>query len=231
MLTYELKKREGVPLYEELFEEIRRDITAGNLRDGERLPSKRSLAKHLNISVNTVEHAYLKLVEEEYVRSEKGRGFFVDSGTEWPDSPMKMGFHGWNVAAVRKREVRANDEDGAEDSETFSMDFKGNKCSVSLFPSSTWVKLMRSLLSGEDKELFEPIPYNGHLSLRRAIAEHLRRYKGMEVDPEAIIIGAGTEFLYRRLLEMMGPGTMVAFEDPGYKQLTQMCVNAGGLYS
>ena len=49
MLTYELKKGPGVPLYEALYRCNRADILAGNLRPGEKLPSKRALAANLEV--------------------------------------------------------------------------------------------------------------------------------------------------------------------------------------
>ena len=61
MLTYELKKAPGVPLYEALYRCIRSDILSGKLPAGEKLPSKRALAAHLEISVITVETAYSQL--------------------------------------------------------------------------------------------------------------------------------------------------------------------------
>ena len=66
MLTYELKKSPGVPLYEALYRCIRGDILSGALRPGEKLPSKRALAEHLRVSVVTVECAYSQLEAEGY---------------------------------------------------------------------------------------------------------------------------------------------------------------------
>ena len=64
MLTYELKKSPGVPLYEALYRAIRGDILTGNLAAGEKLPSKRALAENLEVSKITVETAYNQLLAE-----------------------------------------------------------------------------------------------------------------------------------------------------------------------
>ena len=58
MLTYQLKKAPGMPLYESLYRLLREDIRTGKLSPGEKLPSKRALAQHLEVSVITVEAAY-----------------------------------------------------------------------------------------------------------------------------------------------------------------------------
>ena len=47
MLTYELKKAPGVPLYEALYRCLRQSILTGELLPGDKLPSKRALAAHL----------------------------------------------------------------------------------------------------------------------------------------------------------------------------------------
>ena len=62
MLTYELKKAPGLPLYESLYRCIRADILSGALAPGDKLPSKRALAEHLEVSKVTVEGAYAQLL-------------------------------------------------------------------------------------------------------------------------------------------------------------------------
>ena len=64
MRTYALENRGRAPLYEYLYRCIRGDILDGTLTAGERLPSKRALARNLEVSVVTVENAYAQLVAE-----------------------------------------------------------------------------------------------------------------------------------------------------------------------
>ena len=79
MLTYELKKAPGVPLYEALYRCIRSDILSGKLAPGEKLPSKRSLAQNLEVSKITVEAAYDQLLSEGFIRSVQKVGYFVEA--------------------------------------------------------------------------------------------------------------------------------------------------------
>ena len=74
MLTYDLTQRGDESLYEYLYLCIRADIENGSIPAGRRLPSKRALAKHLGVSLITVEGAYSQLVAEGYVRAEARRG-------------------------------------------------------------------------------------------------------------------------------------------------------------
>ena len=78
MLTYELKKSPGVPLYEALYRCLRQDIQTGKIPAGTRLPSKRALAENLEVSKITVETAYHQLLAEGYITSREKVGYFVE---------------------------------------------------------------------------------------------------------------------------------------------------------
>ena len=69
MLTYTLGKNEKQSLYEQLYQAIRADILSGKLAAGQRLPSRRALAQHLEVSTVTVKNAYEQLVAEGYLRT------------------------------------------------------------------------------------------------------------------------------------------------------------------
>ena len=69
MLTYELKKAPGLPLYEDLYRKIRQDILDGTLKPGEKLPSKRALAEHLELGKITVEAAYYRRGKNSHVHA------------------------------------------------------------------------------------------------------------------------------------------------------------------
>ncbi|WP_455521806.1 MocR-like pyridoxine biosynthesis transcription factor PdxR [Senegalimassilia anaerobia] len=105
----------------------------------------------------------------------------------------------------------------ARDPEYF-VDLKANRTSVSLFPATVWGRYMREALSLPSDNLLRSITFNGLPELRRAIASYLRRTRGMDVSPDCIIIGAGSEYLYGRLLQMLGPTTTFAMENPGYRK-------------
>ena len=105
----------------------------------------------------------------------------------------------------------------ARDPEYF-VDLKANRTSVSLFPATVWGRYMREALSLPSDNLLRSIPFNGLPELRRAIASYLRRTRGMDASPDCIIIGAGSEYLYGRLLQMLGPTTTFAMENPGYRK-------------
>lgn len=86
---------------------------------------------------------------------------------------------------------------------------------------------MREALSSPTDSLLRTVPYNGLPELRVAIARYLQRSRGMNVSPDCIIIGAGSEYLFGRLLQMFGPASTVATEDPGYKKFAAISESLG----
>jgi len=80
MLTYTLEKQKRESLYEQLYRFIREDILSGRLHSGERLPSKRTLAQHLEVSTITVKNAYEQLQAEGYIHARQRCGYFVSGG-------------------------------------------------------------------------------------------------------------------------------------------------------
>ena len=88
MLTYELKKQPGIPLYEALYRCIREDILSGKVAPGQKLPSKRALAEHLEVSNITVEAAYDQLLAEGYIRAKERVGYFAEA-VERPSQAAK----------------------------------------------------------------------------------------------------------------------------------------------
>lgn len=68
-----------VPIYEQLMEQIKLDIIQSELKEGEALPSVRTLAGELRISALTVKKAYDKLEEEGFVTTVHGKGTYVSA--------------------------------------------------------------------------------------------------------------------------------------------------------
>lgn len=68
-----------VPIYEQLMEQIKSDIIQSELKEGEALPSVRTLAGELRISALTVKKAYDKLEEEGFVMTVHGKGTYVSA--------------------------------------------------------------------------------------------------------------------------------------------------------
>ena len=208
MLTYELKKSPGVPLYEALYRCIRADILSGSLQPDEKLPSKRALAEHLEVSKITVEAAYSQLLSEGYIRSREKVGYFVEA-VEHRAAP---------AVVVR--------DPALPDPVPLRLDLTAN--GTGHFPFSVWMKLQREVMLDYGEQLLLALPNQGILPLRQAIARHLADFRGMTVDPENILIGAGTDFLYNLLIQLLGRDKVYAVEEPGYGKIRKIYA-AGGV--
>ncbi len=208
MLTYDLKKSPGVPLYEALYRCIRQDILSGNLLPGTKLPSKRALAQNLEVSKITVEGAYNQLLAEGYLRSQEKVGYFVEQ-VERHAPAAKM-------AEALPTVLQSPPQ----------VDLTAN--GTGQFPFSVWMKLQREVMLDYGQQLLGPLPNRGIPELRQAIARHLAAFRGMQVDPENILIGAGTDFLYNLLIQLLGRELTYAVEEPGYDKIRKVYA-AGGV--
>ncbi len=74
-----LLQNSGVPIYQQIAEQLKTDILAGKLKEGEYLPSIRGLARELKISVITTMKAYELLEAEGLVTAAQGKGFYVNA--------------------------------------------------------------------------------------------------------------------------------------------------------
>lgn len=205
LLTYSFSETRSEPLYQHLYQCIKNDIVQGTLAADEKLPSKRNFAKNLGVSIITVENAYAQLIAEGFVYSLPKKGFFVADIRK-------------ELAVGRKRDDKKEDRGQAEEKK-YLADFTSNQTCPEQFPFSVWAKLMRTTLKEEREGLMRNAPSAGILPLREAIAGHLRNFRGMEVKPEQIVAGAGTEYLYGLLLQLLGMEKCYGVENPGYHKI------------
>ena len=206
MHTYDLS---GGKLCDTLPAALRADILSGALAPGEKLPSKRRLAEHHGISVNTVQNAYEQLIAEGYIEARERSGYFV---SEMPTLQP--------VQAPGAKHIPANGTEKA--APAYTLDLVANAPEAACFPFSLWSRLTRRVLSEEDSRLLAPLPAAGAPALQSAIARYLREGRGITVDPKQIVIGAGTEYLYQLLIQLLGRARRYGLEDPGHSKIARI---------
>ena len=140
MLTYNFDERENCPLYEFLYRKMKEDILQGNLKANEKLPSKRSLARHLEISVITVENAYAQLLME---------GIFIP-GKSGGTMSVIWCCPIWRSPARRSRRWRQEKQEVE-----YFLDLKNNSVPAENFPFTVWSRLMRKVLADRQVHLLE----------------------------------------------------------------------------
>ena len=214
MLTYSFENIGSDSLYEYLYKCIRDDIVTGNLLAGTKLPSKRTFAKNLGISVITVEGAYEQLRAEGYIYSVAKKGFYV--------SDLKYALSGLDVSGERKKIKSVKTKRAERMTQGYLADFSSNQTDSDIFPFTIWTKTIREVLSDSRIELMTNSPCGGIRELREAIAVYLKDFRGMDVKPEQIIVGAGTEYLYGLLIQLLGNRRVYAVENPGYLKIAKV---------
>ena len=76
-MTIIIKNSSGMPIYEQIREQIKEEILKDGINEGEMLPSIRQLAADLKVSVITTTRAYTELEQEGYIYNVQGKGCFV----------------------------------------------------------------------------------------------------------------------------------------------------------
>ncbi len=184
------------PVYLQLYQQIRNDILAGDYPYNTKLPSKRNLAEDVGVSTVTVEHAYELLCDEGYIEARERSGFVVifrESDGFAVSTPLPTQHPSHHTA-----------QDQPD------------------FPLSVFSKTMRKVLSDHGELLLEKSPNCGCDVLRTAIRHYLARSRGIQVDTEQIVIGAGSEYLYGLIVELLGRNRVYAVESPSYKKIEQV---------
>lgn len=211
-----------LPLYRQVYEELRRAILSGRLAPGQKLPSTRYLAQSLSISRATVTQGYEQLLSEGYLETATGSGTFVcrrlpddlldaapiESTPQVAGSAISLSAYGVSLterSLFRLREPEAQ------------ISFSYGRPAFDKLPLDLW----RKLLSRYCHANYDVLDYTnnsmGYQPLREAIAAYLSRSRAVKCSAEQIIIIGGSQQgldLITRLL--IDRGDWVAVEEPGY---------------
>ena len=201
-LTINLKNNE-VPYYEQIYDYIKSQIQAGKIKYKEKLPSTRKLAAYLCLSRSTINMAYEQLLSEGYIESRPNKGYFVCNVEDL-----------FRLDIQNKSFYELKEEIGAK----YKYDFSLSRIDLENFPYDKWRKISKNLLSDDRKELFQTGSSMGEFSLRETICNYLYRARGVNCNPDQIIIGAGNEYLLILLGQIIGKGKCIAMENPTYTQ-------------
>lgn len=196
-MKYKIEKTAGVPAYLQLYRQLRSDIVQQIYPFHSKLPSKRLLAEETGLSTITVEHAYGLLCEEGYIEARQRSGYFV---------------------IFRRDDGFASQAEG----ERQRAPLPHHPTEAVAFPFSVLAKTMRSVISNRGEAIWDRGPNAGCLELREALRSYLARSRGIRADREQIIVGSGSEYLYGRIVELLGRGRAYAIESPSYQKIEQV---------
>ena len=201
-------------------------ILDGRLRSGERLPPTRELARRLDVSRNTVAVAYERLAAEGVLSGRIGAGTYVSAepvrSADARHAPAGTGVQPrpvWKLLPAAATPTRPS---------TAAYDFRVGSPDARLFPFTTWRRLIaRELRPGRLKWETYGDP-GGHAGLRDAIARHVGVSRTVRADADDVIVTQGAQQAFDLIGRVLiGPGTCVAVEDPGYPPARQLFLSLG----
>jgi GntR family transcriptional regulator / MocR family aminotransferase len=213
-MTIVLDHDSGHPLYLQLYQAIKKEIQVGRIEPGVKLPSKRKLALHLDISQTTVETAYEQLLAEGYVDSLPRKGIYVKE----INSDM--------FSNIKNRPIPHKIRE-TEPTTQSVIDFNHGKIALDVFPYSIWRKLSVLSLYEEEGWLFLNGQRQGEVGLREELAHYLFQSRGVRCTAEQIIIGAGTQYLISMLTMIIGREKGFSMEEPGFHRTREAFKDQG----
>lgn len=194
-------------LYEQLYLQIKRDITTGMIAPDSRLPATRTLADELGISRNTVTAAYYQLELEGYLRAVKGSGFYVNSFLKL-DLIKNTSLENPSFSPVQEDNVRKK----------CKYDFQYGNIDADIFPTNSWRKCIISSLDSIAGQLcLSYTDKQGEFRLRAAISNYLYQARGVRCTPKQILITSGHQHSLQLLTKLFPKEEYsVSLEEPGY---------------
>jgi GntR family transcriptional regulator/MocR family aminotransferase len=220
------------PLNDQVYEQIRAAILAGQLGANTRLPSTRALAYDLGISRNTVLDAYAQLLAEGYVDGQSGSGTYVSPTL--PDAVLQLQTNTSLPFSIPERTPSQRGKLLAATPVSTSRDigplrpFRPGLPAFETFPFDIWSRLMARHWRQPPHQLLGYANPRGYSVLREALAEYLVASRGVRCTPEQIIIVAGSQQgldLATRVLLDIGDSAWI--EDPGYMGARGALTSAG----
>lgn len=199
-----IDKDSKTPIYQQIYEFIKKEIEKEQLKPGDKLPSSRALSRYLSVSRSTTELAYDQLASEGYIEAIPCKGCYISQleGIYFSESslPKKQG----TKVQFQKQEKE------------YAYDFALNEIAKGSFPYSMWQKLSKQVLAEADEDFFRLGNPCGEDGIRQAVTEYLYRSRGVKCKKEQIIIGAGNDYLLMLLGIILGVEQIVAMEVATY---------------
>jgi len=211
-ISLHLDNNRHEPLYIQLYQYFREEITLLRIAPATRLPSIRQLSEFLQVSKTTVQMAYDQLLAEGYVESRERSGYYAAKLEEEAFGSIQS-----------NDKINSATNDQPVKSHPIDIDFYMSSVDVDHFPYEVWRKYTNLTTSIEPKQLLAYGDRQGELDLRISISRYLRQSRGVNCSPDQIVLGSGTQTVLQILCQLIGlDGRSVAIEEPGYRGARQV---------
>ena len=208
-------------------------IANGRLSPGTRLPSTRRLASILGIARNTIVIAYERLTDEGFLVSHERSGVFVaeqPAPVQRGEAPKAVGAAaGWrDHVALRPSELPQISK--PRDWQSYRYPFLFGQFDPALFPIQSWRDsvAMASSVSSVNEWAGDLIDEDDPELVAQLRSQVLTRHAVWAAPDEVMVTLGAQQALYLALRLLVGGGTRVAVEEPGYPDTRNMVRLAGG---
>ncbi len=229
----------NVPLYQALYAHMRAAILSGELKDGMKIPSTRTLADELNISRNTVLNAYRQLLAEGYLESREGSGTFV--AHVLPDLLLTAPHPDWRTPKTVRLSRAASPQPLFSECAKAQIaiaqppsegklprPFVPEAPALDAFPYQLWSRLVVRQARRMPVNTFVYQSSAGYRPLREAIAAHVAVSRQVHCVPDQVMIVPGSQGALDLAARMLiDAGDPVWMEDPGYPGVHGAFLGAG----
>lgn len=199
-------------LYREIYEKIKNKILKNKINEGDKLPSKRNLADQLGVSVNTITSAYEQLLVEGYIYTIERSGYFVEEIVEL--SQPKTSRNQLLPNDLKETVIKDNPN---------QLSLSHMDTDVDMFPFKEWFKSQQTALKKHQQHLGHITHQQGPLAVRQTLSKMINVTRGVDCEPEQIVISVGTQTLVEQALNVLQLASeeplTIAVENPGYQRL------------
>lgn len=248
MTLVHLDPTSSIPLYRQIYDDLRKAIIAGRLSRGHQLPAARTLAQELDVSRQTVLLALDQLRVEGYVETRERSGTFVSrafpddflsvnpAGPFAASSTRVRAGKGPDFRATVRRAHTARQRSVALPTATevprwssgIPRPFRASLPALDAFPWDVWARLVGRHLRKAGRCFGDYNTPLGYQPLRTAIATYVSAARGVACVAEQVVITHGSrQALDLAARVLTGPGTDVWIEDPCYPGARDAFVAAG----
>ncbi|EMD6650805.1 PLP-dependent aminotransferase family protein [Serratia marcescens] len=212
-----LDREQDVPLYLQIEEALRRAILTGVFVDGDKLPSTRTLAAELAVSLLTVDNAYAELAAKGFLHQRRGSGAYVahpqmQARPARPSSDAPFPLESFTTLTSRL--------DGYADAPLPEglINFAAGVGSPKVFPLEAFRKVLLSVLSRHAEEAFSYGEYCGYYPLRDTLSRILSA-QGIPTQAEQVLITNGSQHAISLVVQsLLAPGDTAIVEEPTYAE-------------
>ncbi|MEY9980514.1 PLP-dependent aminotransferase family protein [Lysinibacillus sp. RC79] len=194
--------------YVQIYEQIKQAILRKKLLAHEQLPSKRTLAKTLDVSIHTIKEAYEQLLAEGYIYSKERSGYFIAPFEfEWEQQQKQ------HISTAITQTTY-----------TIKFDFNNGHVDKEDFPFSIWHKLLKKHFNVDN---LTTSPWQGEAILRTEIARYVERSRGVTCEASQVFVYSGTQNQLQALCHFFGPKAHFGLEEPGFKRVSATLQQCG----